>query len=74
MKKKEKKRKKVEIHVGMCRYSVHLYLRFMTCRYSKYLESLGFSRSRFDFYGRTDFLNDFKDMQQESGLFADLMV
>ena len=74
MKKSEKKRKKVEIHVGMCRYSVYLCLHFMTCGCCKYLESLGFLRSRFYFGGRGDFLNDFKDLQQESGRFANLMV
>ena len=67
MKKNEKKRKKLEIHVGMCRCNVYFFLPFPTCRCSKYAELLRFLRSRFYFGGRGDFLNDFGDLDHTNG-------
>ena len=58
IKKNEKKIKKLEIHVGMCRCSGYLYLPFPRCGCSKHAESLRFLRSRFCFGGRGEFLND----------------
>ena len=67
-KKNEKNEKKVCLHVGMCADSVHLYLHFMTCGCSKYLESLKFLRSRFEIRGRENFFNDYKGLHPISGL------
>ena len=67
VKKNEKKIKKLEIHVGMCRCSVYLCLPFPTCGCSKYAESLRFLRSRFYFGGRGDFPNDSRDLDHTNG-------
>ena len=67
IKKNEKKIKKLEIHVGMCRCSGYLCLPFPTCGCSKYAESLKFLRSRFCFDGRGEFPNDFKGLHSISG-------